>query len=375
MKTNILLSSRGIITIIIFTLLVANISISSADSVPPLPNTFSGTIKFVNSSGQFNAPVGTLIEAYIGNVLKGNTTIITAGRYSIDVIGTNDDDGEDIIFKVVNVISEQKAVFNINISPPQTLDLIINLAEQVTPTPTPTTPPSGGGGSSSSGGGGGGGTSGESYSNIEVKEKYPLYISKDKVTSYAFTNRSNPISFVNITGNTSAGEITTMVEVLRDTSTLVKSSAPGVIYKNVNIWVGTSGFAVPRNIKEATITFMVENSWLDRNNLARNDIRLVKWDGSNWITLETSENMRNDKYTYFEAKTSSFSPFAIIGLKGGIIPTITPGITITVTSTPAVTQPPSEEAPPVNLAIIIGVIFLIAITVIVYIKRKNLIKK
>jgi hypothetical protein len=64
------------------------------------------------------------------------------------------------------------------------------------------TSPSGGGG-----GGGGGGLSGENFTNIEVNEKYDMYIYKDKVTSYRFTSTGNPVMFVNITGNTSPGEI------------------------------------------------------------------------------------------------------------------------------------------------------------------------
>jgi len=66
--------------------------------------------------------------------------------------------------------------------------------------------------SGAGGGGGGGGLSGENYTNIEVNEKYDLYIYKDRVTSYRFTSSGNPVMFVNITGNTSPGEIRTSVK-------------------------------------------------------------------------------------------------------------------------------------------------------------------
>ncbi|MCX9009629.1 MAG: PGF-pre-PGF domain-containing protein [Candidatus Methanoperedens sp.] len=174
--------------------------------------------------------------------------------------------------------------------------------------------------SSSSGGsgGGGGGTSGENYYNIEFKDRKELDIYKDRTTCYPFTNQRNPVVSVNITGNMSFGEITTTVEVLKNTSTLVKTPATDVIYKNMNIWVGASGFAVPRNIKSATIAFRVENSWLDRNALASSNIKLVKWDGSKWSQLETIEKIRDGNYTYFEAKTDSFSHFAITGSSGEV---------------------------------------------------------
>jgi PGF-pre-PGF domain-containing protein len=117
-----------------------------------------------------------------------------------------------------------------------------------------------------------------------------------------------------ITGNTNAGLITAQVELLKDTSTLVKEAPPGTVYRNVNIWVGTAGFATPRNIKEAIIKFKVENSWL-ANNLAGSEIRLVKWDGSKWIQRETAEKSKDGAFTYFEAKTDSFSSFAIVAMK------------------------------------------------------------
>ncbi len=149
----------------------------------------------------------------------------------------------------------------------------------------------------------GGGTSGENYTNIEVKENYDLHIFKDKVTSYRFTNRSNPVMFVNITGNISAGEINAAVEVLRNTSTLIKPPAPaqGIVYKNANIWVGTTGFAVPKNIKIAAIKFKVLNTWLESSSIAANEIRMVKWDGSKWVTLDTIVKEKDGTNTYFEA--------------------------------------------------------------------------
>jgi PGF-pre-PGF domain-containing protein len=121
--------------------------------------------------------------------------------------------------------------------------------------------------------------------------------------------------FVNITGNINAGEINVAVEVLRNTSTLLNNSAPGTVYKNINIWVGTSGFAVPRNIKEAAIRFKVENSWLDSNNFAASDVRMLRWDGNQWSQLETRDVEKNGAYTYYEAIIDSFSSFAISGLK------------------------------------------------------------
>ena len=174
----------------------------------------------------------------------------------------------------------------------------------------------------SSGGAGGeeegGGSSGENTSNIELIEKYDLQISKDVTTSYRFTHVKNPIMFVNITGNTSLGIITASEEVLKSTSTLVKTPPGGLVYKNINIWVGTSGFATPKNIKEALIKFRVDNNWMSANSVTSSDIILVKWNGNSWIELETRVLSKDDTNTFFEGKTNAFSPFAITVKTDGV---------------------------------------------------------
>ncbi len=99
-----------------------------------------------------------------------------------------------------------------------------------------------------------------------------------------------------------------MIEVLRNTSMLVKTLAPGIVYKNVNIWIGTY----------AVIMFKIPNSWLESKRLEVDDVMMIKWDGRKWIQLETKEKSRDGTYRYYEAKTTEFSPFAITGLKESI---------------------------------------------------------
>ncbi len=174
--------------------------------------------------------------------------------------------------------------------------------------------PAGGGGiSPGGGGGGGGGASGENFSNVLLREKYDEVIFKNAVTSYKFKNASNPITHLNVTGNINAGLITAMVEVLRGTSTLVSEAPPGVVNKNVNVWLGTSGFAVPKNIKEVIIRFRVENAWMQSNNVDARDIKMLRWDSTSkrWDPLKTEVKEKVGTVTYFEAETNRLSPLAI----------------------------------------------------------------
>ena len=237
-------------------------------------------------------------------------------------------------------------------------------------------PPSSGGGGGSSSGGGGGGTSGEDFTNILLKEKYDLYIYKDIVSSYKFKSTGNPILSISIVGNVNAREIPTAVEVLKNTSSLVESPAPGNVYMNVNLWVGTSGFGTPKNIKEAVIRFRIENSWLSSNNVISSGINMVRWDGSKWDPVETSEETKDITYTYFEAKTYSFSSFAITGMKPKESMTVTENTStlypIEYTEPSAVIQPKEKRSEYLtNWFLLIGVFFAIGIIIEMYLWMKK----
>ncbi len=204
--------------------------------------------------------------------------------------------------------------------------------------------PAGGGGSTgggtSGGGGGGGGASGENFTNVMLREKYDEAVFKNRVTSYKFKNASNPITQVDVTGNINAGLITAMVEVLKGTSTLVSEVPPGIVNKNINLWLGTSGFAVPKNIKEVVIRFRVENSWMQSNNVDPKDIKMLKWDSTSkrWMTLKTEVKEKVGTVTFFEATANSLSPLAISAV------TTPPGGPVA-GGPPAATPPAPGETP------------------------------
>ncbi len=180
-------------------------------------------------------------------------------------------------------------------------------------------------GSSSGGGGGGGGASAEPFENILKKETREEFISKDLPATYNLVTPDVPVYAIVVTGNTNAGLVNVQVEHLKSTSKLAKKQPPGTVYMSMNIWLGTAGYATPKNIKEATIKFKVENPWLVSNDFKDTDIALARWDGTDWAILDTRPKNKDDKYTYFEARTNAFSPFAVTSLKG--IKTATPAPT------------------------------------------------
>ncbi|MFA4936216.1 MAG: PGF-pre-PGF domain-containing protein, partial [Candidatus Methanoperedens sp.] len=214
-----------------------------------------------------------------------------------------------------------------------------------------------GGGSSGSTGGGGIVTS-EPYTNIEKAERYDKSLIANVPVTYTYKAPELGIYEIAVTGKESENDIALRVEALKGTSKQVTVQAPGNVYKNINILAGT------KRIKEAIIRFKVENSWLGSNSLAGSDVKLVKWDGSQWVQLETSEKSKDASFTFFEAKTDSFSSFAIAGLKGVTVPTATPAAGVTETpakptgtATPAPTPAPTEKASGFELVLVVAALF------------------
>ncbi len=169
-------------------------------------------------------------------------------------------------------------------------------------TPTP---------SSGGGGGGGGGSTGEEYENIEFKDVSRVYISADTDISFTLSKAGNDIQYVNYKALTSAGYISTTIEVLKNTSALVKQAPPGIVYKNMNIWVGKYGYATGHNIENPVIGFKVRRSWIQDKRIDAGSIKLNRYFEDAWTALPTTRTNEDTTYTYFESQTPGFSPFAI----------------------------------------------------------------
>jgi len=168
--------------------------------------------------------------------------------------------------------------------------------------------------SSSGGGSSGGGTSGETFENILISETQREYVVKDSNLSYYFHLDGNVVRYINFTSLTNSGTIASKVEILNHTSTLVDSTPPDIVYKNLNIWVGNLGWANPQNIASPTINFFVEKSWVTENNIDESTIRLNRYNNGQWNRLDTEKMGEDEDNLYFDAQTPEFSSFAITGM-------------------------------------------------------------
>jgi len=204
---------------------------------------------------------------------------------------------------------------------------------------SPPSPPSNGGG-----GGGGGGSTGEEYENIEFKDVSRVYISADTDVSFTFNETGNDIGYIDYRALTSQGYISATIEVLKDTSALVKQAPAGIVYKNMNIWVGTYGYATEYNIENPVIGFKVQRSWIQDNHIDADSIKLNRYSEDVWTALPTTRIDEDATYLYFESQTPGFSPFAITGQKKILV---SPAVAETEAPTPtdAVTTPTEVETP------------------------------
>jgi len=170
---------------------------------------------------------------------------------------------------------------------------------------------SGSGGSRGGSGGGGGAGSPESTRNIELKEVSSEQVFKGTHTCFTFKNEINDIATVEFDPKKNFGKITAIVEILKNTSSIVKEPAPGTVYRNINIWIGNSGFSSPENFENARINFRVSKAWIADHRVRENTVNLYRYDKDSWNPLPTSINGEDENYFYFTAETPGFSPFAI----------------------------------------------------------------
>jgi PGF-pre-PGF domain-containing protein len=167
--------------------------------------------------------------------------------------------------------------------------------------------------SQSKGGGGEGGGTGEPYENIDCPETESQFISNGSNIQYQFVSECIIVQNINFTAVTTSGNIVAVVEILKNTSALVDTPPPGIVFKNLNIWIGLYGWATEKNMKYAVIGFKVDRSWVGQNNIDENSINMYRYHEGRWNPLTTRKKGDDVDYLYFEAETPGFSPFAITG--------------------------------------------------------------
>ena len=168
-------------------------------------------------------------------------------------------------------------------------------------------------GSSSSGGSGGAGGSPEPAKNVKVKELSQTFIKSGSPVKFDLAKNATSIVYLSFDSKKTVGKTTTIVEMLKNKSTLTPDAPTDEVYNYLNIWVGNGGYGTEKNIENAVVCFKVEKSWIQDKGIDQSSIILNRYSDKKWNELPTTLLREDDKYLYFTAETPGFSPFAITG--------------------------------------------------------------
>jgi PGF-pre-PGF domain-containing protein len=161
------------------------------------------------------------------------------------------------------------------------------------------------------------GGSPEPASNVQVKENLQNFIASGKDVNFNFTNNVTCVESIRFRSTKTVGKTTTIVEELKNKSSLVSKLPEGIVYKPFNIWVGNGGYGNSKNIESSSVNFKVNTSWVNENNINKSSILLDWYDDEKkeWIELPVNLTGEDDQFLHFTANVPGYSSFTITGTK------------------------------------------------------------
>jgi PGF-pre-PGF domain-containing protein len=277
------------------------------------------TKNYTISVNRANAPDANLTYYITVADVAGGSANVTVDKITakenetVNVTITDIETGKQ--FSSLSITGENGSVSTTEVTPQINYSFRMpseNVTVEVTLNTIQTTTPAAAGASGGGGGGGGGGATGEEFENIEFKDVSSIFVGMDMSVRFEFRNDDSDIRYIAYDSLKNAGTISATIEALKDRSSFADTLPEGIIYRNINIWVGKTGYATPENIEGPVIGFRVPESWIDANAIDVDSIVLNRYDGR-WSRLPTLQTGSDNSYLYFEASTPGFSPFAITG--------------------------------------------------------------
>lgn len=116
-----------------------------------------------------------------------------------------------------------------------------------------------------------------------------------------------PITEVDVTAASSISNVKITITSLNTQPSSVSIAAPGMVYNYLSI----ESTAPASAVAEFRITFRVEKSWIEANDIDVSAITLNHYKNGAWTSLDTSQTSEDGVYIYFTATTPSLSYFAI----------------------------------------------------------------
>lgn len=153
------------------------------------------------------------------------------------------------------------------------------------------------------GGGGGGGAAPTSSTETLSWDT----IAAGSAATMSIDNADIPVSEIKVTLSEDSADVSLSVTGLSTKPSTVAEEVDGTVYKYLSI----THMNIDEKLDRASIRFKVTKAWVDENGFRSSQVKLMRFDGTDWVPLATSMSTSDDTYYYYTAITTSFSNFAI----------------------------------------------------------------
>ncbi|WP_159429227.1 lectin like domain-containing protein [Methanohalophilus halophilus] len=151
---------------------------------------------------------------------------------------------------------------------------------------------------------------GTAYSSSTVEQDIDTrFVGIDAEVRYTFNEDSTPVTEIRFNAGKNEGYVMASVSLL-DAVPVDMDGPAGKSYMIMDINMGSEDLFSEDN---ATIEFQVSKEWVDENNIDPSTIRMTRFHDGQWQDLPGNQVEEDDEYLYFNARTSGFSVFSIVG--------------------------------------------------------------
>lgn len=155
------------------------------------------------------------------------------------------------------------------------------------------------------------GASSVSASKVAAVDSSIRFVGRGAEVQYIFTGEKTPVTDIRFESKTNEGYVMATVNLLDEPSEEMPASSTVKRYQSMDIVVGDEKFSSSDCVEGAVIGFSVSKEWILSSNVEKTSIRMEHYSGSVWDKLPTTLIGGDDENIYFEAITTSFSPFVI----------------------------------------------------------------
>jgi len=211
----------------------------------------------------------------------------------------------------------------------------------------------------------------EDITNIGCDEFQKKDIYKNNDVFYNFQSDCNIIKHIKFKGLVNYELIVSKIAILKNTSTLVDYSPPPFVYKNFNVIIGSGSFFSENNVENLSITFSVEKSWIEQNDIMLDSINLYVFYEGTWNYYPTEKIDEDSTHIFFTSypNIEKWGSMAVCGQNN--FKPISQFNTVQDENISIIPPPESVENKVMEISSLNYVIFLFGITIISYFILKS----